>query len=411
MKIAGIQQIILFCRDHEYRVSRLRSICGIEYVYGRPYGVGILMNAVFRLVVLALIVGLSRDFVGLDLSGLFGILFWLLLIFTLGKNTIRVLYVKRLFTKRVWDKKLSPQSKARRMLTKSAIYNEWDENRRVFVDGINSDILQIDEEIIPNDRPVIALREKRKADYKLYDVVFDLYRRGRGGRYKAREGYYTVFHAKLQRPVPHLVFDNKKAKGRQFKHIYLDSQRLSLDANFDDYFTTYSPKYHQIETLSFITPEVLEAMIGLKNEDVEFLDDHLFCYAPLLSRPRLVSFRRRCFNLHAKVNDNLRSYGWRQQETASFARRLAKNPLRYLLTTLACGGFVVLVVWLLVFPQGDLVLSPWNVGFAIVLAGPCGIMFVYYTIKMLKEHKYNRCLEAYFIENKQPATTDAAGKH
>ncbi len=369
------------------------------------------MNAVFWLTVLALIVGLLRDFAGLELFGLFGILFWLLLIFMLGKNIVRALYVRRLLTKRVWDKKLSPQSKARRMLTKSAIYNEWDENRRVFVDSINSDILQIDEEIIPNNRPVIAPQEKRKVDYRLYDVVFDLYRRNRGGRYKAREGYYTVFHAKLQRPVPHLVFDNKKAKGRQFKHIYLNSQRLSLDANFDDHFTTYSPKYHQIETLSFITPEVLEAMIGLKNEDVEFLDDHLFCYAPLLSRPRLASFRRQCFNLHAKVNDNLRSYGWRPQKTASFARRLAKNPLRYLPVTLACGGLVVVVVWSLVFPQGNLVLSPQNVGFATVVAGPCGIMLAYYPIKMLKEHKYNRCLEAHFIENKQPATTDAAGKH
>lgn len=191
--------------------------------------------------------------------------------------------------------------------------------------------------------------------------------------------------------MPHLVFDNKQAGGHQFRRIYLNSQKLSLDGNFDDYFATYSPEYHQIETLSFITPEVLWAMIELQNCDVEFLDDYLLCYAPLLRHDQLATFRQRCLELHIKVNDNLSDYVERQQKTVPFARRLRKNPLRYILMILTSGALFVYFVYLTA-------LAPFD-GRSFFVLAVTSLSFVYFVVKMIKEAQYNRRLKARFLKH------------
>ena len=153
------------------------------------------------------------------------------------------------------------------------------------------------------------------------------------------ERCYTVFEAKLRQIVPHLVFDGKAAKGRQFKSIYSNSQQLKgvLGAEFDRLFATYSPAHHTIETLSFITPEVIEAMQAMGGYDLEFVDNSLLCYAPLLSPARIDSFKQLCFNLHGKVNDNLRLYKPKAAEIKPFGQRLLKNYRGHLVV----GGMLI----------------------------------------------------------------------
>ena len=165
------------------------------------------------------------------------------------------------------------------------------------------------------------------------------------------ERCYTVFEAKLRQITPHLVFDGKAAKGRQFKSTYSKSQQLKgiLGAEFDRLFVAYSPAHHAIETLSFITPEVIEAMGAMGDCDLEFVDNSLLCCTSFLGPDRLEDFRRRCFNLHAKVNDNLRLYKPKEAETKPFGRRLLKSYQRHLVVgslLIGLGGalFVLLAV-------------------------------------------------------------------
>ena len=165
------------------------------------------------------------------------------------------------------------------------------------------------------------------------------------------ERCYTVFEAKLRQITPHLVFDGKAAKGRQFKSVYSKSQQLKgiFGTGFDRLFAAYSPAHHTIETLSFITPEVIEAVGVMGDCDLEFVDNSLLCYTSFLGPNHLEDFRRRCFNLHAKVNDNLRLYKPKGTEIKPFGRRLLKSYRRHLVVgslLIGWGGalFVLLAV-------------------------------------------------------------------
>ena len=177
---------------------------------------------------------------------------------------------------------------------------------------------------------------KQGEHWRIYDAVFDVWGESRSGRVKTAEAYYTVFEARLRRSVPQLVFDSKTAKKRQFSHIYLRAQHLPLEAILLDDFDAYAPQHYEIDALSFITPEVVEAMPGLADRDIEFVGPGLLCYAPLLDDDEIEVFRTRCLNLYQQVNDNLANYrdSWAKylgQGSIRFGlgRRLVKDPYRY----------------------------------------------------------------------------------
>ena len=165
--------------------------------------------------------------------------------------------------------------------------------------------------------------------------------------------FYTVFEAKLPRVVPHLIFDSRRTKGQQLKRLFLKAQRLpDLAVGFDEFFQAYSPQGYQIDALSFITPEVVEAMIELKDYDIELIDDSLFCYADLLSEVELAELRQKADNLLTKLNHNLTNYkdnrlvgAGRYKDITDFGSSLLKNPwrLRKLIIATGIGSLVVLV--------------------------------------------------------------------
>ena len=189
--------------------------------------------------------------------------------------------------------------------------------------------------------------------WQIYDVIFELYRKNKNGRYKVAEAYYTVFEAKLQRIIPHLLFDSKIAKKRQFKHLYASSQKLSLGAGFEDHFETYTPKYYQIDALNLMTPEVMEAMLALREYDLEFVEDSLFCYAPLLEGEQLENFQRRGLNLYAKFSHHLTLYRDQylsrinqKQSVTQFGRRLLASPTKSIWIAILSGLLLMVLVYL-----------------------------------------------------------------
>ena len=185
----------------------------------------------------------------------------------------------------------------------------------------------------------------------LYDAVFEFMTKTKNSQFLGREMYYTVFEAELQRTVPHLIFDSRSGKRRQFKNIYLQSQRISLEGNFDRYFDMYSPEHYQIDTLSFITPEVMQAMLSLKQYDIELINGKVLCYAPLLDPADFDEFVRVCAVLAAEINDNIGSYrdgrlqgDDRKTTVTPYARALLESPRRhmptFILATIAAIAFV-----------------------------------------------------------------------
>ncbi len=145
----------------------------------------------------------------------------------------------------------------------------------------------------------------KKTAWLLYDTFLYSGKWGTKHLYKLPPQYYTVLEIRLNRPVPQLIFDSKKAAGRQFKRVYDSSQKLPFDAFAEGVFTAYAPQSYEIETLSFITPEVSLAMLEMDDCDIEFIGSSLLCYTQILPTWELESFKAKCLNLYEKVNDNL----------------------------------------------------------------------------------------------------------
>lgn len=100
---------------------------------------------------------------------------------------------------------------------------------------------------------------------------------------------YTWRYAavRLPRKVPHMVLDAKQNNASLMNRaifsnlpvILPNSQRITLEGNFDDYFTLYGPKKYDVDVRYVLTPDVMVALIDASSHfDVELVDDLAFFY-------------------------------------------------------------------------------------------------------------------------------------
>jgi hypothetical protein len=189
-------------------------------------------------------------------------------------------------------------------------------------------------------------------NWKMYFLDIDhCYKTKHGSLVAYKKLTHTVFEIQLSRTVPNVVFDNKKASGRQFNSVFLNSQKINLEGNVKLAYEIYSPKTYHIDALSFISPEVLEAIMKLGRVDLEFIDDRLLCYAPLLTKSQIAGYRDKCLDVFTAVNNNLDTYRDdrlsgvdRKTDITPFAKKLLKNPYRYLWQTIALVVAVALLI-------------------------------------------------------------------
>ncbi|WP_144875451.1 hypothetical protein [Microbacterium sp. 1.5R] len=93
-----------------------------------------------------------------------------------------------------------------------------------------------------------------------------------------RWGYVAV---KLDVPLPNIVLDAKgnNAFGSNLPAAFQREQRLSLEGDFDKYFTLYCPAGYEQDALYLFTPDIMARFIDNAAElDVEIVDDWLFLY-------------------------------------------------------------------------------------------------------------------------------------
>ena len=100
---------------------------------------------------------------------------------------------------------------------------------------------------------------------------------------------YTWHYAgvRLPRKVPHLVLDSKandstlmgKALISNLPVVISNSQRISLEGDFDKYFTLYAPKQYEVDVRYVLTPDVMAALVDQSSLfDIELVDDMAFFY-------------------------------------------------------------------------------------------------------------------------------------
>jgi hypothetical protein len=96
-----------------------------------------------------------------------------------------------------------------------------------------------------------------------------------------RTGYVRI---RLPRRLPNMVLDatsnNLFGKISNLPTGFYANQRLSLEGNFDKYFTLYAPSQYKTDALYVFTPDVMATMIEYgKDFDMEIIDDSLFLYS------------------------------------------------------------------------------------------------------------------------------------
>lgn len=141
-------------------------------------------------------------------------------------------------------------------------------------------------------------------DWRYGELKYFTYRHAKGGDYKAAELYYSIIELDLGRDLPNMFFDNTKSHGRQFRWKIASDQITSLEGNFDDYFVTYFPEHYDVDARSIISPEVMQAMIGISPADIEFSKNKLYVYSALRKPEDLENFVRQAQAIRTVLMDH-----------------------------------------------------------------------------------------------------------
>jgi hypothetical protein len=89
---------------------------------------------------------------------------------------------------------------------------------------------------------------------------------------------------RLDRALPHMVLDATANNGifaSSMPTTFSRNQRLSLEGDFDRFFTLYCPREYERDALYVFTPDLMALLIDEAAAfDVEIVDDWLFVYSP-----------------------------------------------------------------------------------------------------------------------------------
>jgi len=88
---------------------------------------------------------------------------------------------------------------------------------------------------------------------------------------------------KLPRRMPHMVLDatsnNLFKRFSNLPETFTSNQKLSLEGDFDKYFTLYAPAEYKTDALYVFTPDIMQLFIvNAHTFDAEVIDDDLYLY-------------------------------------------------------------------------------------------------------------------------------------
>ncbi|WP_345751852.1 hypothetical protein [Microbacterium rhizophilus] len=106
------------------------------------------------------------------------------------------------------------------------------------------------------------------------------YTTGSGKNQQTHRWGYVAIHTGT--PLPHIVLDavgNNSVFGSNLPARFAKAQRLSLEGDFDRYFTLYCPEGYERDALYLFTPDVMARFVDSAAQlDVEIIDEWLFLY-------------------------------------------------------------------------------------------------------------------------------------
>ncbi|GEM_PF-990431 len=130
-------------------------------------------------------------------------------------------------------------------------------------------------------------------------VGFELgeYTYSTGSGKNRRTYWWTYCCVELERNVPHMVLDSQHNNVRLFgKDIFSNlpatfrkDQVISLEGDFDKYFTLYAPTAYKRDAYYVFTPDLMALLIDhSRSYDAEVIDNKVYFYAPSSGRQHLL---------------------------------------------------------------------------------------------------------------------------
>lgn len=231
------------------------------------------------------------------------------------------------------------------------------------------------------------------------DYQFHKYTETKHGRYLSSRTYYSIIQIPLPRQLPHIVFDSRRMRGREMRFSFDKDQQIQLEGNFDTYFDTYFPAHYEIDLLSIITPEVMQALMAAGEFDIEVYGNQLKLYAPMLPASKVPQAIQLGLTIRDKLLHNINTYS--DDRLAVDARNKVhtygatiQDNFRLTAFKLALGGLfgVGLGLWLMLTDgdPGEKAERTMHGVFALLLAGVLFIGAVFTLRDGYKERERRR---------------------
>jgi hypothetical protein len=124
---------------------------------------------------------------------------------------------------------------------------------------------------------------------------------------------WVVASVKLSRNLPHIVLDSKQNNELGISNLpesFKRDQRVDAEPALTDYFTLYAPQGYQIDSLSFVAPDVIAVLRDdFVKFDLEIIDNTLYIYhMGELKNNQIQDVFQKIHNLLSPLETNINNY-------------------------------------------------------------------------------------------------------
>lgn len=184
------------------------------------------------------------------------------------------------------------------------------------------------------------------------EYEYAVYQRFKSGEYVASYVRYGIMAMQLPRELPHVVFDSVTVRGKQLGKQYDKKQLHTLEGDFSKFFNTYFAPTYTIDSLSFITPEVMLALRDAADYDIEIVGNQVLMYGPLFdAESQLTDMSQKLHVIYDKLMNNITTYrddrlpyAEGRQTVAAMGRSLRPRRIIYWTVIINIIAFVIYLV-------------------------------------------------------------------
>jgi hypothetical protein len=175
------------------------------------------------------------------------------------------------------------------------------------------------------------------------------------GSGKSRQTHsWSYVRIKLTRRLPNMVLDSRKNNflGSNLPDTFSRGQTLSLEGDFNNYFTLYAPKEYERDALYVFTPDVMAAVVDAGQAyDMEVVDDNLMLYMPGLVALNSEIKLKMLLGIVEKIGSELRdqSHYYADERVGDRAMNIVAEPGRRLKSGVGIGAIVAFAIFILYF--------------------------------------------------------------